>query len=193
MHCELQLEKINAIDANNRVLHVVASGGLCKITNNMNDQYQQVINNCFLLKDLSNYEGTPGIVVNETITSRQDTTRIGEMFYLLKCYFKKVFDSALSFKYVVSDLSWATIHACLEILNLETTEDYGRRIFNFANKVSNQGGMCFLSSCVSHTTHRFTRGLKRQVAFEDCEQKEFACFLYLSIPATKSTARRFSV
>jgi hypothetical protein len=26
--------------------------------------------------------------------------------------------------------------------------------------------------------HRFTRGLKRQVAFEDCEQKEFACFCF---------------
>ena len=39
----------------------------------------------------------------------------------------------------------------------------------------------FLASCCSHTMHRFTRGLKMQVKFEENEHKTFAvlCFSLL--------------
>ena len=43
MHCEQQLNAMHGIPANQRILHVDASGGLCKITKKMNDQYAQVI------------------------------------------------------------------------------------------------------------------------------------------------------
>ena len=42
---------------------------------------------------LKNFEdlNKPGNVINETIPSRHDTIRLGEMFYLLKCNYKKKF------------------------------------------------------------------------------------------------------
>ncbi len=60
----------------------------------------------FLLKDLSDYERIPGIIVSETSTSQHDTGQIGEMFYLPKCNFKQIFDAPLTFKYVVSEFCW---------------------------------------------------------------------------------------
>ena len=68
-----------------------------------------------------------GVVINETITSRHDTTRLGEMFNLLKSNFKKK-HGALKFRIIGMDLSWATIHASLEIFNMETIYDYCNRI-----------------------------------------------------------------
>ena len=133
-----------------------------------------------LLKNLSDWN-QPGIIVNETITSRHDTSRIGEMFYLLKCSYRKKFGTALKFRIIGMDLSWATIHAALEIFNLESIDDYSKRIFDYASRTSNDFSKSFLASCCSHTMHRFTRGLKRQVKFLDKEYRVFAvlCFSLL--------------
>ncbi len=182
MHCEQQIEAIHRIPAEHRVLHVDSSGGFCKITKEMNDQYQQLMNYVFLLKNASDFD-IPAVIVNEVITSRQDTCRIGEMFHLLKYNYKKVFDTSLNFRFIVSDLSWATIHAALEIMNLETVEEYAVRIFKYAsdNNMDQARFLSFLSSCVSHTMNRFTKGLKRHVKFLDTESKTFAvcCFSLL--------------
>ena len=76
----------------------------------MNDQYQQLMNYVFILKDVSDFE-KPGIIINEVITSRQDTCRISEMFLLLKHNYRKLFDTTLVFPLIVLDLSWASKHA----------------------------------------------------------------------------------
>jgi hypothetical protein len=39
------------------------------------------------LKDSGDFS-IPGVDINETVTSRQDTTRIGEMFFLLALHYK---------------------------------------------------------------------------------------------------------
>ena len=104
MHCERQLEAIHALPTQHAVLHVDSSGKFCKITEDMNDQYQQLMNYVFLLKDASDFS-KPAVIVNEVITSRQDTCRIGEIFHLLKHNYLKLFDTALSSRLVVLDLS----------------------------------------------------------------------------------------
>jgi hypothetical protein len=48
MHCEQQLDAMHGIPAN-QLLHVDASGGLCKITKKMNDQYAQVFETSFFV------------------------------------------------------------------------------------------------------------------------------------------------
>jgi hypothetical protein len=94
-----------------------------------------------------------------------------------------MFDVALSFRFIVLDLSWATIHAALEVLNLETVEEYAKRVYKYANdtNTSFHPTKSFLCSCVAHTMNRFTSGLKRHVKFVDCEHKTFAicCFSLL--------------
>lgn len=61
------------------------------------------------------------------------------------------------------DLSWATIHAALEILNGETIEEYANRLFDYSKSKTSEFNKTFLASCCSHTMHRFVRALKRQV------------------------------
>jgi hypothetical protein len=74
----------------------------------------------------------------------------------------------------------------LEVMNLEEIEDYSRRIFRYANmkeeEVDQMKQKGFLASCISHSTHRFTKGLKKYVTFSDREYKIFAgcCFSILA-------------
>jgi hypothetical protein len=83
MHCERQLDAFHRIPEHRRILEIDSTCGLCKITQKIYDQFAQIMNNVYLIKD-SGYIRVPGVVINETVTSRQDTTRIDVMFYLLK-------------------------------------------------------------------------------------------------------------
>ena len=128
------------------------------------------------LKNLSDLS-QPGVVINETTTSRHDTTRLGEMFNLLKANYKKI-HGALKFRIIGMDLSWATIHASLEVLNMETIFDNCTRIFNYSNSTETEFSKSYLASCCSHTMHRFSRGLKKHVKFLDKEHRTFACLCF---------------
>ena len=83
MQCEAQLQALHSISADSRVLHVDANGGLCRISKKMNIEYKQLMNYAFLLKDFRDLNQA-GVLINEVVTSRHDTMRIGEMFYLFK-------------------------------------------------------------------------------------------------------------
>ena len=183
MQCEKQFQAIKTLQPEKRVLQLDSSGKYCKITKEMNDQYQQIMNYVFLLKDLSDFQ-KPSVIINKVITIGQDTCRLSEMFLLLKHNYRKLFDTALVFRLIVLDLSWASIHAILEILNMETIEEYAKRIYKYASEAACDNVplvKSFLSSCVSHTMHRFTRGFKRQVKFINYELRTFAvcCFSLL--------------
>ncbi len=110
MQCERQLNAIRDVEPQHAVLHVDSCGKIGKITKEMKDQYKQLMNYVFLLKHASDFN-KPSIIVNEVITSRHDTCRQGEMFHLMKHNYGKLFDSTLSFRLIVLDLSWASIHA----------------------------------------------------------------------------------
>jgi hypothetical protein len=73
------------------------------------------MNYVFKLKNFNDLE-QPGVVVNETITSRHDTDRISEMFLLLKNNFTRK-HGTVSFRIIGMDLSWATIHESWFFLN----------------------------------------------------------------------------
>jgi hypothetical protein len=82
---------------------------------------------------------------------------------------------------------------------MESIEEYSHRIFNYAIKKSDETVSfrvkSFLSSCVSHTMHRFTRGLKKHVRFFNYECKTFAvCSFSLLVNCTEleSSKRIFS-
>jgi hypothetical protein len=65
----------------------------------------------------------PSVVAKEMITRNHDSLRLSEMFLSLKFNYKKRFGENLIFRIIGMDLSWATIHAALNILNLETIEE----------------------------------------------------------------------
>lgn len=183
LHCEKQLETIEYVEPQKRMLFVDSSGGLVKMTKQMNEYYQRIQNYVFLLKDVSKLHEY-GAVINEVVSSQHDTGRLSEMFQTMKNNFEKLGKESLFFRYVVSDLCWPTIHAILAVLNLETIHDYSKRINKYStdedvNPLEQKG---FLASCISHSTHRFTRGLKRYVKFADKEHKVFVgcCFSLLA-------------
>ena len=84
----------------------------------------------------------------------------------------------------------------LEVMNLQYIEDYARRIFQYAEmkeeEVDSSKQKGFLASCISHSTHRFTRGLKRYVKFSDKEHKVFAvcCFSILANATDLQTVKK---
>lgn len=105
------------------------------------------MNYVFKLKNMSDLE-IPGVVVNETITSRHDTDRISEILLLLKNNYRRKFGS-LYFRLIGMDLSWATIHATLEVLNMETINDYSNRIYKISKKetdIDNKSSRSYLAS-----------------------------------------------
>ena len=92
------------------------------------------MNYVFKLKNFNDLD-EPGVIVNETITSRHDTDRISEIFLLLKNNFRRKHGD-LCFRIIGMDLFWATIHASLEIMNMQTIFDYSNRfllIISFNN------------------------------------------------------------
>ncbi len=104
------------------------------------------------------------------------------MFNLMRHNYRKLFDTSLSFRLIVLDLYWASIHAALEVLNMESIEKNSHKIFNYAIKKGDETVSfrvkSFLSSCVIILCYRFTRGLKKHVKFFNYECKTFAvcCF-----------------
>jgi hypothetical protein len=157
LQCEKQLHAIHRVPEEHRVVHVDSTGGLVKITQSMNDQYSDIMNYVFMLKNSRDFE-LPGVVVQEVATSRHDTMRIGEMWHLLKYNYLQVHDTSLKIDICVLDMSWASMHAFLEIMNLETMEEYSVRLFKYS--VNPTSKRSFIASCLSHTMHRFTKGLK---------------------------------
>ena len=136
----------------------------------------------FLLKNFGDLN-EPGVTIMETSSSQHDSPRISEMFLLLKNNYRKKFGVAPKFRILGMDLSWATIHSALEVLNGETVEEYAKRIYDYSTCNSSESTVnkTFLASCCSHTMHRFVRAIKRQVKFLEKEHKTFAvlCFSLL--------------
>ena len=60
MHCERQLHAIRDVEPQHAVLHVDSSGKFCKITEEMNNLFKQLMNYVFLLKDVSDFN-KPGV------------------------------------------------------------------------------------------------------------------------------------
>ena len=115
-------------------------------------------------------------------TSRHDSFRIGEMFRLLRFNYNKIYQSRnLTFRLIVSDLSWATIHAIVETLNLENIITYSCRVFSYSKEQPEGPGWedkSWLASCASHTMHRFVRMTKKKVAFDSNEHRSLAFYSF---------------
>ena len=95
----------------------------------------------FLLKNFGDLN-EPGITIMETSTSKHDAPRISEMFQLLKNNYRNKFGVAPKFRILGMDLSWATIHAALEILNGETIEEYANRVYDYSKSKTDSTTDC---------------------------------------------------
>lgn len=82
------------------------------------------------------------------------------------------------FKLAIFDYSFTLNHAALEVFNLETMLDYSKRVFKFSKDGNDTSNKMWLVSCASHTMHRFVRGLKKDVKFQNSKVREFSIFCF---------------
>ncbi len=97
-------------------------------------------------------------------TSRQDTYQIKDFCSLFKADYEKRFqNNKLAFRLIVSDYSWAAIHALIQTFNTESVVNYSDRVFNYCinNLDFNLSELSWYISCAAHTMHRYSRGVKK--------------------------------
>ena len=86
-------------------------------------------------------------------------------------------DSASIFNLMISDFSWAMIHAVLEVFNLERVNEFSQRVFNLASNKTTTGinaDKLFVGSCCSHTMNRFCKQVKQKIKFQASHNKSTA-------------------
>ena len=128
LQTELQLRAVHKIQPCRRICQVDATGSLVKIDKHMRS-YHRILNYAMLVKDIGE-DTLPGINVTEMVTSRHDTYSISEMFNLFIYNYNKMFPSdLLIFRLLISDFSWATMHAALCSFNSEDMTAYAMRVF----------------------------------------------------------------
>lgn len=152
--------------------------------------YGQILNYAFLLKNLE-FLDLESVPLAEVSSSRHDTYVIGEMFQLLEFNYNKIFKKHLTFRLIVIDLSWATIHAALKHLNSQTLLEYVNNVYQISkatdlkeyNLLLKQYDCSWLASCCIQTFSRFTKALRASKVFcpKDKEEFHFAvcCFSLL--------------
>jgi hypothetical protein len=141
--------------------------------------YSQIMNYVMLVKE-SLKNDSPSILITEMASSSQSTKAIAEMFQKTKYNFKSVFSSVtnLQFKLMITDYSWATMHAAVEIFFIVDIFEHSERVFELSKIKSNEDSkeiyklLSWIASCASHTMHRFVRSLKKKKIFNAREEKE---------------------
>ena len=119
---ESQYEALHKLPFQRRIMHMDATGRLIKIPKYMRE-YGKILTYAFIVQDLdklsnetrdknSNY-----LLVSETSTSRHDTEQLSKMFLKLKICYKSLYPNDNLCYMLVLDLSWASIHAAVTILN----------------------------------------------------------------------------
>ncbi|CAF0770120.1 unnamed protein product [Brachionus calyciflorus] len=154
LHTEIQIKLISRIPENRRILHVDATGGLISLPKYMHD-YGQILTYAMLLKDSTKLqEDGQNVLLNEMSTSRHDSYQIGTMFRLVKHNFYRLSNGKnLKFRVLMSDFSWATIHAALEIFNNnESVTEYSERVYKLSilETQPESTELTWLGSCKSH-------------------------------------------
>ena len=96
-------------------------------------------------------------------TSRHDTYQIKDFLNLYKCDAEQKSTKPLQFRLVCTDYSFAEMHAIIQSFNIETINDYSDRVYKYCTENINFNDTLksWIISCVSHTMHRFSKGVNK--------------------------------
>jgi hypothetical protein len=186
LHSEIQLKALHELPVSQRIAHLDSTGSLVNLSKTMRE-YSRIMNYAMITKNSLKLNETDdrGLLINEAITSRQDTYSIGEMLRLFKYNYSSLYPNEEKILcMIVIDMSWASAYAAMEIFNLINLKDYAQKIFDFAiGKIGKTEIEKFvmIGICASHTMKRFSTNLKKKVKFDDKETRRFAmcCFSLL--------------
>ncbi|CAF0789424.1 unnamed protein product, partial [Brachionus calyciflorus] len=150
---EKQIASINLVSPENRILHLDATGQLVRI-GGINYKYQAPLNHFAVLKD----RRAIGCSVAKSLLVSE--------IAIIRAYHLLNGNKPLVFRIIVSDYSFANIHACLRAYNDENINEYALRVFRLAQgylEVWPTDNKSWLVSCASHTMKRYVDGLKSLV------------------------------
>jgi hypothetical protein len=166
LNCNLQFETLHKIPKVSRIMHFDATGGLVNIPG---EEYSRLLNHVMLVKDWHNHEvadlDKKSFVLSEMVTSRQTTYQISSYIKFMKfSYEKKYRQDVFCFRCIVTDYAWATMHAIVENLNLQTMIEYCNRVFEVSNgkkQIKDFPNTSWICSCAAHSMKRLVRALKK--------------------------------
>jgi len=126
-------------------------------------------------------------MVGEMSTSRHDVFQIKYFFNTLSTSYLKYTGEKLSFRLVVIDYSWASIHSILGSLNYEDPITYANRVLKLVNNeiTIDTDNKTWIASCAAHTMHRFTKSIKKNLKM-DKESYMFYSFCFSLLLNCKS-------
>ncbi len=138
-----QLEIINQIPIDKRILHISANNSSIKINKRVSFNYDKILNYVMLLRDqrvkeIHSVDNEKTVIIGELVSSNNDYYTIGsKLIDRVKCEFMKLYEQDLKFKIITCDYSWSMVQALLQFLNNESIEMYSKRVFNLSiGKVS---------------------------------------------------------
>jgi hypothetical protein len=173
---------LHNISGDDRIAHVDASGKFCRIPIRIR-RFKRLLNYFIICKDRKQFvqelNVEKSLLVSEMVTSRHTTFSIGNFFRFLKYDYESKYPSeTLYFRMIVTDYSWATMHAIVEALNIENMERYAKKVYNIGRgkDAIEEFKTSWIVSCTAHTMHRFIRAIKPTL--KNPEKKELYAFCF---------------
>lgn len=161
IYCEAQLKLIHSIPIQRRLVHIDATGQLVYIPKVM-QEYNRIMNYAMLIRDSYNSDNR-AVIINENISSQQNTLFINSIFTRIKFDYQTLYPKENKiFQLIVCDLAWPTIHGVLQSLCNEDIIEYSQRVYDLSDNKNTQD-KTWLGSCASHTMKRYVGGVKKNV------------------------------
>ena len=72
-------------------------------------------------------------IISELISSAHDIAQISQHYLKMRLDFEKIYpNKPFSFRLIVTDWSWATIHSLIEQFNMQSIHQYADMMFEFS-------------------------------------------------------------
>ena len=167
-YCQEQLEVVRSVPPENRIGHFDATGNLSRIPKQKRE-YARMLNHMLLLKDSRNMidilsgKTTKSSIVADLSTTRQDVYRISDFFRCLKTDYETLYSQSLSFRLIVCDYAWASMHSIVEAFNNQTMDQYCQKVWQLSLYEIETKDQTWIISCTSHTMKRYVKNLSKVV------------------------------
>jgi hypothetical protein len=94
---------------------------------------------------------TKSSVIADMSSTRQDVYRISDFFRCLKTDYENLYSQTLSFRLIVCDYSWASMHSIVEAFNNQNMEEYSKKVWQLSkNEIDSKEQTWLISSFCSY-------------------------------------------
>ncbi len=131
---------------------------------------------------MKDFKTSPYAVITELHSTRQDTYAIRDLIQLYKDEYEAKYKGDFVARLIVSDYSWASMHAIIQAFNIERIIDYADRVYDYEQNKKNYSDLkdkSWYISCCAHTMHRFVNMTKKFFKNKNVQYRLRYCFALL--------------